>query len=497
MNVFQLAKVAAEQSSDSKPGLSLKNNPLSNFLRGDDKGLDWRWGAAGGFLNPLSHAPHMYVNNAAVPFFKNYKGVDPGDVGHDLANKLTQFAESKGMTVNPLDRLSSEFMPQSARDASYLVRPGKNPAITYGTHRNASAIAHEIGHALAPKFVFNPYTIGLSNAARNIGGGLGTVGALLSRDEANSRRSAIAGSLAQVPSLGIELDASIRGARLLRNLGAKSGMGAFVGLPSYALMAAAPLGAHYTKKLLGGFENRKTAADNSIVQLIKKAFSGLQKSSPSVETRMPLNFNYNSSYQMPQNNVNTAITQNPKKFSLANMAKDFTVAAGLSTLGTTAGLGLASLAARAAGVPVASKLFYNAGKESLLFFNPFRSYRLLKRLPEASSLAARQGGVIENALKLKSDDLMQAAFKPNTVPNAINKLHNLRDDSARFQALHGESAMDTLEKGIGVANGIMNLGVGGLVGVVPHFMPENRKTAADNSIAELAKQIAYRLVKTK
>lgn len=270
MNIFQLAKVAAEQSSDSKPGLSLKNNPLSNFLRGDDKGLDWRWGAAGGFLNPLSHAPHMYVNNAAVPFFKNYKGVDPGDVGHDLANKLTQFAESKGMTVNPLDRLSSYFLPESARDASYLVRPGKNPAITYGTHRNASAIAHEIGHALAPKFVFNPYTIGLSNAARNIGGGLGTVGALLSRDEANSRRSAIAGSLAQVPSLGIELDASIRGARLLRNLGAKSGMGAFVGLPSYALMAAAPLGAHYTKKLLGGFENRKTAADNSISELAKQ-----------------------------------------------------------------------------------------------------------------------------------------------------------------------------------------------------------------------------------
>jgi hypothetical protein len=48
---------------------SLSNNPVSNFLRGDDKGLDWRWGALGNFLNPVIYANRPYKKYVAENFF--------------------------------------------------------------------------------------------------------------------------------------------------------------------------------------------------------------------------------------------------------------------------------------------------------------------------------------------------------------------------------------------------------------------------------------------
>jgi hypothetical protein len=159
------------------------------------------------------------------------------------------------------------------------------------------------------------------------------------------------------------------------------------------------------------------------------------------------------------------------EFSAANAARDTLVAGGASTIGTTAGLAGAAALANRVGSPVLGNLFRNAAKESLLFFNPVRSFRLLRRLPRAAVLASNQ-------LEL-SDRLIHSTI-PKTfkgvTPKQINKATQAYKDVTRLQrqtqkyhTLHGELPGETLEKGIGVANGVMNLGVGGAVGLLPHL----------------------------
>jgi hypothetical protein len=148
------------------------------------------------------------------------------------------------------------------------------------------------------------------------------------------------------------------------------------------------------------------------------------------------------------------------------MAKDFAVGAGLSTLGTTAGLGALGLAAKATRMPMLSKLFGNAAKESIMFLNPFRSAKLLKRLPEASKLTASQ-------MQLSNSGLM------NATPNLGNlgPAQKLQKDVQKFHNAYGEMPADTLERGIGVANGVMNLGIGGAVALAPNMLGTKKTTA--------------------
>jgi hypothetical protein len=172
---------------------------------------------------------------------------------------LVRFARSKGILMNAYrGRTSYGAFPHYLPDLGIGLRRGPTPGIIYGIDRNASAIAHEVGHALAPKWVFNPSTIARSQQAARLGTLFGSLGALFSRDETNSRNAALAGTAANLPLLALETDASIRGANILKRLGARSRIGAFIGLPTYALTAGIPLGAHYIKKLLGGFEHNKT-----------------------------------------------------------------------------------------------------------------------------------------------------------------------------------------------------------------------------------------------
>lgn len=175
--------------------------------------------------------------------------------------------------------------------------------------------------------------------------------------------------------------------------------------------------------------------------------------------------------QQPQQNRSTAAW-------LGNTAKDFAVGAGLSTLATTGGLGAAGFIANKMGIPFAGKLFNNAAKESILFLDPMRSYKLLKRLPQAANLASRQMELLQKGLNTDiSRQGLANQFKnitPGGIENALGDFNAARKTIRRtqaFQRLYGESPTDTLEKGIGVANGIMNLGVGGAVGALPNFYP--------------------------
>lgn len=157
-------------------------------------------------------------------------------------------------------------------------------------------------------------------------------------------------------------------------------------------------------------------------------------------------------------NANPAPAPTPKT-DLLTMGKDFTIGAGLSTAGTVAGLGALGIGAGLMRMPGLSKLFNNAAKESVLFLHPARSYRLLKRLKPASELAIEQQEL--SSLALRNPNYMLDPLKSQ-------RAKILSDRVKAFEAAHGESPADTLEKGIGVANGVMNLGVGGAVALTPH-----------------------------
>ena len=168
---------------------------------------------------------------------------------------------------------------------------------------------------------------------------------------------------------------------------------------------------------------------------------------------------------------------------------DGAMGAGLSTVGTTGGLALlGALAGKR--MPMLKGLFNNAAKESLMFLNPVRSYKLIKRLPAASSLSARQMNLTNDLMKAKlppSNDPHMAADMARNNPGFMNDTHQyealrqLNKDTQAFKLRHGELPTDTLEKGIGVANGVMNLGIGAATGIaIPQFFPE--KESSHNNV---------------
>lgn len=157
-------------------------------------------------------------------------------------------------------------------------------------------------------------------------------------------------------------------------------------------------------------------------------------------------------------------------FSPGAAARDTAAAAGLSTLGTTAGLAAAGMLSKRVGSPMLQQLFNNAARESVLFFNPMRSYRLLKRLPNAAVLSARQLELSDKLVNSKLPQTIAGVNKRtvNKATQAYRDVQKLQNQTQRYVTQHGELPTETLEKGIGVANGVMNLGVGGVVGFLPH-----------------------------
>jgi hypothetical protein len=165
---------------------------------------------------------------------------------------------------------------------------------------------------------------------------------------------------------------------------------------------------------------------------------------------------------------------NAPAFSPYNAAKDTAVAAGLSTAGTTAGLGAAALLSRRGRMPFLAQLFGNAAKESLLFFNPVRSYRLVKRLPQAARISAEQMRLSNKAFNSpinarNARRAMNNPAKQQAVQADINAARKVQRESSAYFNTHGEAPTETLEKGVGIANGVMNLGVGGAIGLLPHL----------------------------
>lgn len=268
--IIKLAKTAALNDASNPP----------------PAGLDWKAGLLG---TPLVNivkglALNKYHKNVFNPFEYDTAGnldpllklqkktpwdVIPPSVTHDLNRnpmpenvKVTQIlkrlARSKGV------ELASDISP-----AGYMYQPPASaltqPKITTGLNEAAGPIAHEIGHFNGPKKLMTRLNVIGGNLAGRLGTSFGTMGALFSSNEDNSRNAGLAGTAANIPILASEIDASIRGGSLLKRLG-RSRAGAFIGLPTYGVMASSPIIAHYAKKLLGGF-SKKVAPEGVLPQL--------------------------------------------------------------------------------------------------------------------------------------------------------------------------------------------------------------------------------------
>lgn len=245
-SIIALAKTAA-------------SNTLEDSAKPVAKGLDWLWGLGipPSFLTPLL-ATTAYAHKVMTPFEKATSG-NANPSGHYAAHNNPQLFNftprpENVKTTQALKRLALSrginFAPQSST-LGYSYDTANN-LIRTGVNESPAIIAHEIGHALTPKKLLSSNNLLAGQLASRLGTVGGTYGALLSRDEGNSRTAALLGSSAHIPLLAAEVDASVRGGALLKRLG-QSRWGASIGLPTYGALAATPLLAHYGKKLLGGF----------------------------------------------------------------------------------------------------------------------------------------------------------------------------------------------------------------------------------------------------
>lgn len=135
-------------------------------------------------------------------------------------------------------------------------------------------LAHELGHAMGPKHYMNS----LSRVAGKFGPLLGGGMALLADDEKVGLLSALLGTGAAGHMLASEIDASVRGAKILRKFTEQAKLptnrlvrlSPFLGLPSYAAVAAAPLTAYMINKRLGGYKKKDQKLSDRILSYVRR-----------------------------------------------------------------------------------------------------------------------------------------------------------------------------------------------------------------------------------
>ena len=157
---------------------------------------------------------------------------------------------------NP-DARRSEVLDRFARRKGYDIAtgdpgiapkgavPGKSRGIFQRGHADPDFIrAHEAGHVAQNLGGKNLPLTKISHQAFMLAP-LGAASALVNKDKANDNTAtgiAAAGTLAALPTLHNEVDASVRGYKIMRKLGSSRlrAAGAFVGVPTYATVAAMP-----------------------------------------------------------------------------------------------------------------------------------------------------------------------------------------------------------------------------------------------------------------
>lgn len=236
---------------------------VSDFMRGDDKGLDHRWGWLGAPVTLPATAASLLYANTVLPAVGKQTG-QPG-----ATEALTSFADRNGIHVKDVSEMADDlratgrgmpaFNKRQLENAAntiakqpgfYNLVDGEHHVYTNKNWKNPGILAHELGHATGGKGMLWANRIGKQMPH------LGIMGALFSRDENNSRNMALGGTVGSLPMMASEIDASRRGASIMKNLKLKGRLGAYVGLPTYAALASTPMLAHYGKKYFGGFDKK-------------------------------------------------------------------------------------------------------------------------------------------------------------------------------------------------------------------------------------------------
>jgi hypothetical protein len=117
-----------------------------------------------------------------------------------------------------------------------------------------TTLAHELGHGVGPRHYLAPGARGLSNLLPALA--VGNI--LYTNDENTGRNTALLSPLLGAPLLASEIDASVRGSKILSkltkgNISKMQKIAPFMGLPTYAAFAASPALTHLIKKNMGGY----------------------------------------------------------------------------------------------------------------------------------------------------------------------------------------------------------------------------------------------------
>jgi len=273
MNILE-AKNLIKEKVASSDGI---RKSIGDFMRGDEEGPDARWGLLGfpAIMSGTGLAQKGYLGIA-----KNYMGASgPEDaaaiknlnsIATDNLIGVTNFNEEPNVILarqtledkiknHPsfFERTKAKMQLKTidARTAMPMYFPvDAHPAVGAvhipKGYEAPGLLAHEIGHGMGNKNLLSLH--GLSKKLTPFG----AMGALLAQDENNSKMIAAAGTAAAAPILYSELDASARGAKMLKDMGHsfRGRAKAFIGVPTYAAFAASPFAAHYVKKYFGGFD---------------------------------------------------------------------------------------------------------------------------------------------------------------------------------------------------------------------------------------------------
>lgn len=258
--------LAQSQQNNNQPGLPQR---IGNAINSLDRGTGLGWGTIGsmttlpvtaagyGYVQGLRHMAHNTVDTPE--WQKLLTHVQTAHPELDVTN-MQKMRRQNLRPARTLGQLISQPQMGPAQKkqldalrnnpgfyASADLTQGR-PMLAYNTkYKTPGILAHELGHHLGGKTLARMHTLG------RFGSGLGTIGALAATNEDTSRNRAYAGTASFLPTMISEIDASRRGAKIMKNLKLPGRWKAFAGLPSYAIAASAPMMAHYGKKFFGGF----------------------------------------------------------------------------------------------------------------------------------------------------------------------------------------------------------------------------------------------------
>lgn len=232
-----------------------------------DQGLDWMWGAFGNPLYnmtqrlassgyekavaPLSRAPL----NAAYDNARTALGQEAKKLNVDVSEIFMDPMHSRYVPYNVKswelpESLSKYKTPKTILNLFKLVAEMTgldNRGVQIAPQATPGIIAHELGHALQHRAWWPIRT------AANIAAGYTSLPILFSDDENKARRAANVTTGLGAVTLANELEASIRGARMMAKNKIPGRFKAFLGIPTYLLTALMPQIAYKTKKHFGGY----------------------------------------------------------------------------------------------------------------------------------------------------------------------------------------------------------------------------------------------------